>query len=93
MSDALPEYMDLTRVDTRPIRLTGELKLATLPRLIMTLADSGGSAVVVLRVVDAGRGVVAEGAVRADLVLTCQRCCGNLRLPVRAELDLAWVRT
>jgi len=69
------------------------VKLAALPRLAAAVADTGGQAMAELQVVSAGGRVSVQGWVQADLVLNCQRCFGKLDFPVKADINLVWVRS
>jgi DUF177 domain-containing protein len=93
MSGALGEYLDLTRAGHQPVRQAGSVKLAALPRLAAAVADSGGLATAELQVDSAGGRVRVQGWVQANLVLSCQRCFGKLDFPVKADINLVWVRS
>ena len=92
MSGALPEYLDLTRATRQPMRLTGQLRLVTLPRLTAAVADSGGAAEIELQVFTDGGQIIVQGRVQVTLGMTCQRCLESMRIPVTAALHMAWVR-
>ncbi len=92
MSGTLPEYLDLTRATRQPARLTGQLRLVTLPRLTAAVADSGGVAEIELQVFTDGGQIIVQGRVQVTLGMTCQRCLGSMRLPVTAALHMAWIR-
>ncbi len=93
MSGASEEYLDLTRVSHRPVRWAGAISLSALSRLAAAVADSGGQATVELQAIQADGQVSVHGQVQANLVLTCQRCFGSLDFPVKADFNLAWVRS
>jgi DUF177 domain-containing protein len=93
MSGAPGEYLDLTRATHQPVRWTGTISIAALPRLAAAVADTGGLASAELQAMHDGGQVSVRGKVEANLVLTCQRCFGKLGFPVKADLNLAWVRS
>ncbi|HVC27993.1 MAG TPA: YceD family protein [Gammaproteobacteria bacterium] len=64
-----------------------------MPRLAAAVADTSGQASAKLQVMHDGGQVSVQGTVEANLVLTCQRCFGNLVFPVKADFNLAWVRS
>lgn len=85
--------MDLTRASHLPVRWTGTISIAALPRLAAAIADTRGQARAELQALHDGGQVSVQGKVEANLVLTCQRCFGNLDFPVKADINLAWVRS
>jgi len=93
MSGTLGEYLDLTRASHQPVRWTGTISIAALPRLAAAVADTSGQASANLQAMHDGGQVSVQGTVEANLVLTCQRCFGNLVFPVKADFNLAWVRS
>ncbi len=93
MSGAPGEYLDLTGASHQPVRWTGSISIAALPRLADAVADTRGLASAELQVLHDGGQISVQGKVEANLILTCQRCFGNLRFPVKAAFNLAWVRS
>lgn len=91
MPTALPQRLDLARLADARAVLDVELPLASFERLAPLLARVEGVARAHLEFGrDLGREVV-RGHVASELVLTCQRCFGEVRLPVDAGIDLVRV--
>jgi uncharacterized protein len=91
MPTALPQRLDLARLADARAVLDGELPLARLDRLVPLLARVEG---VVRAHLEFGRDLkreVVKGRVESELLLTCQRCFGEVRVPVVADLDLVRV--
>lgn len=88
----LPEYLDPLQLADRQVELRGRLPLAAMSRLVETLVDDAGEAEVELRFDrDAGGRRLLQGALRATVTVTCQRCLGACELSLRSELRLAIV--
>jgi len=92
MSGASGDYLDLIRASHQPIRWAGTISIAALPRLAAAVAGINGQASAELQAKHDGGQVTVQGKVEANLMLTCQRCFGNMHFPVKADLNLAWVR-
>lgn len=92
MPGASGEYLDLTRASHQPVRWAGTISIAALPRLAAAVADIRSQANAELQAMHDGGQLTVQGKVEATLLLTCQRCFGNMHLPVKAEFNLAWVR-
>jgi uncharacterized protein len=88
----LPERIDPYRfAETRRI-LEGRLKIASMRRLADHLADDSGEVRVQLEFGVDKEGVrYVRGRLRADLVLRCQRCLGEMTLPVESEICLGMI--
>jgi uncharacterized protein len=91
MPTALPQRLDLARLADARAVLDGELPLARFGRLAPLLARTDG---VVRAHLEFGRELkreVVRGRVECELFLTCQRCFGEVQVPVAADLDLVRV--
>jgi uncharacterized protein len=90
MSEALPERIDLERLARQRARLVGEMPFAKMPRLQSVLRCRDGAASLDAHCsLDQERRAIIAGQVGATLCLTCQRCLGELQLPVDAKFSLA----
>ncbi len=88
MPTALPQRLDLARLADANAVLDGELPLARFGRLAPLLARTDG---VVRAHLEFGRELkreVVRGRVECELFLICQRCFGEVEVPVAAALDL-----
>jgi uncharacterized protein len=88
MPTALPQRLDLARLADARAVLDGELPLARLDRLVPLLARVDGVVRAHLEFARDLKREVVRGRVESELVLTCQRCFGEVTVPVVAELDL-----
>lgn len=88
MPTALPQRLDLARLADARAVLDGELPLARLGRLAPLLARTEGVVRAHLEFARDLKREVVRGRVESELVLTCQRCFGEVRVLVVAELDL-----
>jgi len=92
MSEALPELLDPRRAVALNARFKGQLPLARLSRLRPLLESCQGSVAYWLDCgVDSQGQAIISGRVEATLALRCQRCSGELALPVASEYRLALV--
>ncbi len=90
MSTRLPESVDPWRLASRQASIDGESELRLLPRLVEAVAEAPGTLKYHLGFyTDERKRVRISGAVKARLVLGCQRCLGLMELPVDAKVDLA----
>jgi len=97
MSAPLPELLDPWRAVQFGAAFAGEAPLETFPRLVALVNEgvlrAAGSAHYALRFERDERGrAVARGRVSMVLRLTCQRCLGEVEVPVDAAIALALVR-
>jgi uncharacterized protein len=88
MPTALPQRLDLARLADARAVLEGELPLARLGRLVPLLARADGVVRAHLEFARDLKREVVRGRVESELILTCQRCFGEVRVPVSADVDL-----
>jgi len=94
MSQRLPEFFDPRRSADLGKRMSGQIRLDRLSRLIEAI--EGGEPVVGVQLSvesDAQHRVVLSGRVQASLRLQCQRCLGPVPFPVDSGFRLAVVAT
>lgn len=92
MSSRLPEFADPRRLASQGAKYEGSVALSKLLRLREALLDSAGDATFTLEFyLDPRKRARIRGAVKAELVLQCQRCLSGVTLPVDAVLNLAVV--
>jgi uncharacterized protein len=90
MLTRLPEFVDPWRLADQGKSFSGQEKLRNLSRLRDLMTRPGGEVAYELRFGrDEGRWPRIKGWVRTTLNLECQRCLGELGVPVDAVLDLA----
>ena len=88
MPTALPQRLDLARLADARAVLDGELPLARLGRLAPLLARADGVVRVHLEFARDLKREVVQGRVESELILTCQRCFGEVEVAVVADVDL-----
>lgn len=88
MPTALPQRLDLARLADARAVLEGELPLARLGRLAPLLARADGVVRAHLEFARDLKREVVRGRVESELILTCQRCFGEVKIPVSADVDL-----
>ncbi len=94
MSQRLPEFIEPLRLVEARRSLEGQLTLAGFPRLADSLKRTDGYVEVAMDFRRDGEGSPCiMGKVRAELVLVCQRCLGDMRLPLNLDLRLGLVPT
>jgi uncharacterized protein len=92
--DQLPATIDPIQLAERGARLVGSMPLRGMARLVATLLDGVGDALVELafeRGDNPGMAIV-HGTVSASVKLTCQRCLEPMMLDLRAEPRLVFFR-
>lgn len=90
----LPEWLDLRRLGAAGARLEGSVPLEALPRLREQLVAAVGEAHArVTLAFDQGGHAVVSGGVEATLTLRCQRCLGEVAVPVTGGFTLAVVES
>lgn len=90
MLSQLPEQADPRRLCEQEKRYQGSVALRNFPRLAPLLTSHEGEAAFTLEFDrDAERRLRIRGQVKADLVLQCQRCLGDMTLPVNAHFQLS----
>jgi uncharacterized protein len=90
MSRDPAEQLDVAALAGLGSQLELECPLQALPRLAPLLRDTRGSVSGRFRFHHAAGLPAAEGHVTATLRLTCQRCLGEVSLPVEAECRLVF---
>ena len=88
MPTALPQRLDLARLADARAVLEGELPLARLGRLAPLLARADGVVRAHLEFARDLKREVVRGRVESELILTCQRCFGEVKVQVVADVDL-----
>lgn len=92
MSRSLPEFINPLRFAESGKALQGEIPLRSLKRLAETLAQADGTASVKLVFgKDADGRPIIQGHIGATLELICQRCLGNVRVPLDLDVRLGIV--
>lgn len=90
----LPLEVDPFRLATREEHLQGTIPLKQMKRLIKTLSSDLGEVIVdVVFSVDINRVVILTGQIHTDAKLICQRCMGEMNLPIALDFQLAFVRS
>ncbi len=94
MSSGLPVHIQVKKAVANAIGLEGELNISSLTRLHTSLLKPEGKVSVKL---DFNRGedkrAWLRGSLRADLIMQCQRCMGEMIYPLNAELALKLVNS
>lgn len=89
MSSGLPVQIQVQKAVARAVCLNGRMKLSSMKRLLSSLVDTEGFAEVS---VEFGRREDGSprltGTIQADLKLECQRCLGEMILPLNSSIDL-----
>ncbi len=94
MHAVLPERIDPARLADKGARLQGRVALESMERLVPLLAGEPGEAEVEVEMAFAvdERGLrTVHGRVRAEVLLTCQRCLQPVATQVDGEFHLAVV--
>ena len=93
MIDHLPDRLDLMATAAAGRSLQGRIPLARLERALPALTSSAGELQVVLEL---GKDVdgthYLAGSLQGDVQLTCQRCLGQMVLPLDVDFRLGLVR-
>jgi uncharacterized protein len=90
----LPLEVDPFRLATREEHLQGTIPLKQMKRLISVLSSSEGDVFIdVVFSVDINRVVLLTGQIKTDTKLICQRCMGEMELPIALDFQLAFVRS
>lgn len=98
MSRDRAEWHEIRDLVARAAQMDFDCAIHDLPRVVPLLARDTGSAQARLRFYRL-RGVegsesgldAAECTVRAELTMTCQRCLGEMQVPVAAHTELAFI--
>ncbi len=92
MSERLPLFVDVVRYAETGRRLTGELPLSRMARLLPLLHDATGSVWLDLQFGrDDLKVAYVRGEIRAQLRLQCQRCLQPFDYPMRVKCALGLV--
>lgn len=92
MSRHVPDFINSTRATEGEFSIAGQLAFTRMKRLLEVVNNPEGAAEVALNFAIDGQGIPrVRGRVRADLVLTCQRCLEPVRIPVDADMCLGIV--
>lgn len=90
----LPLQVDPFRLATREEHLQGTIPLKQMKRLSNALLSSEGDVFIdVAFLVDINHVVLLTGLIKADAKLICQRCMGEMNLPMSIEFQIAFVRS
>lgn len=90
----LPSTLDLARLASGEHQYEGQVVVETLSRLKALAASTGSAEVRLMITVSEQLGtkrVGITGGVRADLVMQCKRCLGEVSVSVSGEFDLVAV--
>jgi DUF177 domain-containing protein len=92
MSRQVPDFINPIRAAEGEFSIAGRLEFARMKRLLAVVNNPEGTAEVALNFsVDGQRIPNVRGRVRAELVLTCQRCLEPMKLPVDVDISLGIV--
>ena len=90
----LPLEVDPFRLATREEHLQGTIPLKQMKRLISALLSGEGDVMIdVTFSVDFNQVVLLTGKIKTDAKLICQRCMGEMDLPIAIDFQLAFVRS
>jgi len=90
----LPLEVDPIRLATRGEHLQGTIPLKQMKRLINALSCSKGDVFIDVEFsVDINKVVILAGQIKTDAKLICQRCMGEMDLPIALDFQLAFVRS
>jgi len=90
----LPLEVDPIRLATREEHLLGTIPLKQMKRLTSELSSSEGDVFIDVEFsVDINHVVILAGEIKTDAKLICQRCMGEMDLPIALDFQLAFVRS
>lgn len=90
----LPLEVDPIRLSALGEHLQGTIPLKQMKRLVSALSSNEGDVFIDVEFsVDINRVVILAGEIKTDAKLTCQRCMGNMELPIAIDFQLAFVRS
>ena len=90
----LPLEVDPIRLATRKERFQGTIPLKQMKRLVNALSCGDGEVYIDVEFsVDINQVVILAGQIKADTKLICQRCMGEMELPIALDFQLAFVRS
>ncbi|MBZ4193353.1 MAG: YceD family protein [Candidatus Contendobacter sp.] len=94
LTPSLPDKLYPWQLAADNGRLTGDLALDKLPRLMALMNPANGVVRIDLSAGKNGQGLpFITGCLRTEVELTCQRCLGSLRWPLEVAVRLGLVRT
>lgn len=92
MSQRIPDRLDPWRYADQGREIDGRIPLESMPRLSGCLLDASGEIAFHLHFErDMQRRATLKGALRADLVLECQRCLEAVTHRVNGQVSIAFV--
>lgn len=90
----LPLEVDPFRLATREDHLQGAIPLKQMKRLISALSSDEGEVFIdAFFSVDINHVTKLTGQIKTDAKLICQRCMGEMELPIALDFELAFVRS
>ncbi len=90
----LPLEVDPIRLAARGEQLQGTIPLKQMKRLINALSSNEGDVKIdVAFYVDTNHVVILAGEISIEAKLICQRCMGEMELPMAIDFQLAFVRS
>jgi len=90
----LPLEVDPIRLAARGEHLRGTIPLKQMKRLTNALSYAEGEVFIDVEFsVDINQVVILAGEIKTDTKLTCQRCMGEMELPIAIDFQLAFVRS
>jgi len=90
----LPLEVDPTRLAARGEHLQGTIPLKQMKRLTEALSYGEGEVFIDVEFsVDINQVVILTGEIKTDARLICQRCMGEMELPIAIDFQLAFVRS
>lgn len=92
MSTKLPDFIEPFRYAEQARRLSGQLSLADMSRLVDQTGDQEGSVSIELSFdIDRQKRYFLTGKISGHLTLTCERCLELMRWPLQIETRLLMV--
>ncbi|TBR45060.1 hypothetical protein CBF23_000735 [Marinomonas agarivorans] len=92
LNDTLPRYFDPRKYASNEVSLTGTIALSEFKELAVLLASNKGDVIVSLNFkVDEDRRYIANGNIKAQVEMVCQRCMKPAPYSIDTELSLAFV--
>ena len=92
MSRHVPDFVNSTRATEGDFSITGQLAFTRMKRLLEVVNNPEGVAEVELNFSVDGQGIAnVRGRIRADVILTCQRCLEAMTIPIDVDLKLGVV--
>jgi len=90
----LPLEVDPIRLAARGEHLRGTIPLKQMKRLTNALSYAEGDVFIDVEFsVDMNQVVILAGEIKTDARLICQRCMGEMELPIAIDFQLAFVRS